>query len=189
MRLFVAILLNDSVKSKLTKLQRRLSGQCEGVRWTKPEQLHITAKFIGEVKDRDVPEVCSAVSRAALRSRPFEMSISGCGCFPEHGPIRIVWARIKEDSGALHDCIDALESELESIGYPRERRPFSAHITLGRIRDDRSNDLYRSLVDKKELESKPQSVSSMVLISSKLASWGPTYAVASTAKFGGTNSS
>lgn len=189
MRLFVAILLNDVLRSRLTKAQRGLASRMDDVRWTKPEHLHLTAKFIGEVKDRDVPAVCDAVSWAASKTRRFEMSMAGCGCFPERGPVRVVWAGVKEETGALHDCIDTLESELDSLGYPRERKPFSAHITIGRLREDCSDGKYRSFLEKRSLETQTQTVSSMVLMSSALSSWGPTYAIASTAKFGVTPSS
>ncbi|MFQ5590436.1 MAG: RNA 2',3'-cyclic phosphodiesterase [Phycisphaerae bacterium] len=175
MRLFVAIEFSDRVRSVLERAQTALRRKCEGVRWVRPEQLHLTAKFLGEVRDATVSIVGEAVARAAQRSGSFTMTVSGCGCFPQRGPVRIVWAGLTEQTGALTHCVDKVEEELEKEGFARERRAFSPHVTIGRVREDRSRGAIRSAAEGFALGPVEQSVSSITLMSSVLSSAGPTY--------------
>ena len=175
MRLFVAIQLSDEVRSALMAMQQTLRRTCDGVRWTRPEQLHLTLKFLGDVPDAEVSGVAQAVERAAGRAKRFEMRVNGSGCFPPQGPVRIVWVGVEEDSGELARCAQAMETELEQIGFARERRPFSPHITIGRVREDRSKGRTRSATEAHALRPVEQSVSSITLMSSTLAARGATY--------------
>ena len=145
-RLFVAIEFSDRVRSVLQDIQDALRPKCDGVRWVRAQQLHLTAKFLGEVKDPEVPAVGEAVARAAAQAAAFTMEVGGCGCFPTGGPVRIVWTGLGEETGALGRCVEAVEAELEKIGFAKERRPFSAHVTIGRVREDRSLGGIRSTV-------------------------------------------
>lgn len=188
MRLFVAILLDEAVREALAKLQLAIAQRCDGVRWIPAEQLHLTAKFLGEVRDRDVPEVCQAVERAAARAA-FTIELAGAGCFPERGPVRIVWAGARCESDGMVECVEAVTAELEKIGFPRERRPWSAHVTIGRVREDRSRGQIRSAVEAVRLEPVDQPVNAVCVMSSVLSPKGPTYSVVSTSHLGRSQSS
>lgn len=182
MRLFVAIELSDEVKAALAKAQAGLRADADGVRWVKPSGLHLTLKFLGEVPDRDVVKVTEAVAQATRTAEPFEMAIGGCGCFPPRGPVRIVWAGVFEASGALAPCVESLERRLEGLGFPRERRPFAPHITIGRVRDDRSAGRLRSAVEAFILDRTGQAVDEVTVMSSELSPKGATYAAISRAE-------
>lgn len=184
MRLFVAIELSQNTRAALAGVGAALSEKCDGVRWVPADRLHMTIKFLGDVADRDVVKVADVVARAAAGAEPFDMKIAGCGCFPQRGPVRIVWAGVIEEPVVLHACVETLESELEVLGFARERRRFSAHLTIGRVREDRSNDRLRSAVDSHSFGSLEESVSSLTLMSSVLSPKGPTYAPVSTTKLG-----
>lgn len=175
MRLFVAIALSDPVRSALDKFQTRMRGECDSVRWIPSHQLHLTVKFLGDVPDREVNGVSEALKRATASAAPFEMGVSGCGCFPERGPVRIVWAGTVEETGAMKNCARQVDTELERAGFPRERRPFSPHITMGRVRDDRSGGRLRSAIEGSSLEGGVDSIGSLTLMSSVLSPKGPTY--------------
>lgn len=184
MRLFVAIELSKRTRSALQRVGVALAKECTGVRWVPAERLHLTIKFLGDVPDRDVVKVSDAVARAAGGAAPFDMEISGCGCFPARGPVRIVWAGTKEESGVLQECVATLEDELEELGFARERRRFSPHLTIGRVREDHSGGRLRSAVESHVFEPMEESVSSLTLMSSVLSSKGPTYMPASTVRLG-----
>ena len=109
MRLFVAIELTDEVRGALQEVQKALGRVTDGVRWVRPEQLHLTVKFLGETPDGEVSRVAEAVARSAARSRAFEMQLTECGCFPPRGPVRIVWVGTHDPSGALQECVNAVE--------------------------------------------------------------------------------
>jgi len=175
MRLFVAIELSDEVRKALSQTQAALKRDCPDVRWIPPEQLHLTVKFLGEVADGDVNEACKAMERAAEQSKPFTMRTGDCGCFPERGPVRIVWTRCVEDRDLLAGCVAAVEAQFEPLGFPPERRPFAAHITIGRVRDDRSQDSLRSKVAAARGNSMEQEVSLLMMMSSTLSPRGSIY--------------
>lgn len=184
MRLFAAIELSDAVRSALTGLQKSLGRSCEGVRWIPGEQLHLTVKFLGEVGEEKVAEVSGAIERAARSSASFSMTVRGCGCFPERGPVRIVWSGAEDQSGALAGCVKAVCGELEALGFPPEDRPFSPHITIGRVKEDRSRGGLRRSVEAGVLAAVEQRVDSVTLMSSTLSPKGPAYRAVSRAKLG-----
>jgi 2'-5' RNA ligase len=175
MRLFVAITLDETVRSVLARFQEGLKAGCPGVRWVAPALFHLTAKFMGEVDDRRVAEVSQAVERAAASVEPFGFELTGCGCFPRRGGVRVIWVGTEEPTGRLAACVEAIEKEMEAIGFDRERRPFSAHLTLGRVREDRSGGRIRDHVASCSFAPTPQSVESLTLMSSVLSPKGPTY--------------
>lgn len=176
MRLFVAFLLDDAVRSGLTALCRGLSRRCDDVRWTPKELWHVTVKFLGDVPDDDVGSVTEALRVGAARSKPFPMTVQGCGCFPSRGLVRIVWAGAVDDSGAMVETARAINSELQAVGFSSEARPWGAHITIGRVREDRSGGRLRTVVDAARLAPVSQRVDSVALMSSVLSSGGARYA-------------
>ncbi len=184
MRLFVAIVLEPRVRLALETLQREIGRRISGVRWIPPNQLHLTVKFLGEVGDGDVPGVCEAVAQATSASSPFAMTVASTGCFPTRGDVRIVWAGVKEQSGELLRCVERIEAALEDQGFARERRPFSAHITIGRVKADRSGGAMRARVEGATLHPMDQPVQHVVVMSSDLTPQGPRYAVISETRLG-----
>lgn len=184
MRLFVAILLDKPVRSALGDAQRALERDCPDVKWVRPDQLHLTAKFIGEVADGRAPEIADAVRASAGSCSPFSMEIGGAGCFPPKGGARVIWAGIAEPSGTLDRCVAQLEAALDRVGVPREHRPFSAHVTLGRVRFDRSGGAIRSAVSQTKIGPLAQHVRELTLMASALSPQGPAYTKVASAPFG-----
>jgi len=186
-RLFVAIELTDEVRDALQEAQKALGRATDGVRWVRPEQLHLTVKFLGETPDGEVPRVAEAVARSAARSKPFEIQLTECGCFPPRGPVRIVWVGTHDGSGALQECVNAVEDELEGIGFPRETRAFSPHLTVGRAKEGRSAEGVRAAAEGGKVKSVRQSASDLTLMSSVLSPKGPSYSVVTRAKLSGSS--
>ena len=184
MRLFVAMLLDDDVRAALGRVQLHLSPICADVRWVRQDQLHITVKFLGDVPDGDVAGVSKALERTAAQLAPFELTLKGSGCFPPRGAVRIVWAGIEEPEGLLQRSVEAVESALVEMGFPGERRPFSPHITIGRVKHDTSGGSWRLAVSEFEFPAVSQPVERITLMSSVLSPQGPTYAVISAAPLG-----
>lgn len=182
MRLFVALELNESIKAAVRRLQDKLARSCEGVKWTPPEQVHLTVKFLGEVADQDVPKVVEAVTSAGTQSTEFTLNVENCGCFPLGGPVRIVWVGAKDDTGNLLRCVNAVEDEMEKLGFAREQRPFAAHLTIGRVKEDHSRGQIRTAVSAAKFERMSQEIKSMTLMSSVLSPKRPTYAPLSRAR-------
>ncbi len=175
MRLFIAVDLEERAKGVLRRLQESLSRFDRVVRWVTRDQMHLTLVFLGEVPDSKVPAVCSAVERAAGAVGPFEMTVAGSGCFPPRGRVRVVWAGIEEPTGALSRLQSACAGELEAEGYPQESRPFSPHLTLGRVKQDTSDGKLRDVVVALTVESMIQPVGALRVVQSTLTPHGARY--------------
>lgn len=135
MRCFVAIELPEDVRERLARLQSDLSELDRVVRWTRPEQIHLTLKFLGEVPDDQVAGVGEATVAAASSCRAFNVTVGGVGCFPISGAPRVIWAGVTGPPPDLLTCQKRCETEYAALGYPPEGRAFSPHLTLGRTRE------------------------------------------------------
>ena len=137
-RSFIAVELPPDVREAVDRVMRGLSATAvDGVRWVRPEGVHLTLKFLGDIDADSVP----AVSQSALdRSAPHlpchsTSSWRGVGAFPNERRPRVIWVGL---SGAIEPLLAlqrSVERELEALGFPRERRAFTPHLTLGRVRD------------------------------------------------------
>ncbi|MFQ5462564.1 MAG: RNA 2',3'-cyclic phosphodiesterase [Phycisphaerae bacterium] len=184
-RLFVAIELDDAVRGVLDHARVRLARSCDGVRWVQPELMHLTLRFLGDVADGDVAEVCAAVEDVARDCKPFGIELGRAGCFPRRGPVRVLWVGVEEPTGALVGCAGAVSKAIESLGFEPDRQGFSAHITLGRARADRSDGAMRSAVERWNVVRERMDVNAMALIASVLTPQGPVYSPVCQARFGG----
>lgn len=106
---------------------------CEGVRWEKGEKLHVTLKFLGDVEERTAEKVSSVISRLAADYPPFEMEVLQLGGFPNLGSPRVLFIALSENEG-LRELQGRIEEELEILGFEREGRRFTPHVTIGRVK-------------------------------------------------------
>lgn len=132
MRLFVAVNLPSAEKKRLALLLDTLQKSEASVRWLDAESLHITMKFLGDVAD--AASLNDALDRAAASVPPFDLEIAGFGAFPSPSRPRIFWLGVQAPPQLL-ELQRNIEAELEKLGYAREDRPFSPHITMGRARN------------------------------------------------------
>jgi len=134
-RTFVAIGLDEKLREALGRLQgllrHKVASDC--VRWVRPEGIHLTLKFLGDTSPEQVEQVKDALVRAAAAARPFEFTVGGVGCFPNTRRPRVVWVGVHEPAGALKRLRDLVEEQVSPLGFPTESRPFSPHLTLGRV--------------------------------------------------------
>ena len=135
-RAFVAIELSLEMIGVLGELIARLKGTgLSGVRWVNPEAVHLTLKFLGNVPRAQIGEITHALSRSVLGSAPFTLEMGEVGGFPTLDAPRVLWVGLKEELDELASLQQKVEEELQSLGFPKERRPFTAHLTLARMRD------------------------------------------------------
>jgi 2'-5' RNA ligase len=134
MRLFLAVSLDPSVRAALAGAVEELRAARAPIRWVKPENLHLTLKFLGETSGEKVPSLTVAMEEVARNVWPFDLSVLGAGVFPATSRPRVVWADVREPTGTLLRLFELIEEATGSIGWKRERRGFSPHITLGRVK-------------------------------------------------------
>ncbi len=134
MRLFVGCELDEALRARLTEMGQRGEPSLDGLRWVAPEAMHITLKFLGEVEDALVGEVTTALEKPLGDVPAFEALFQGLGRFPPRGALRVLWAGIKKGAAELVSLSKIVEAAMEPIGFDREKRPFSPHVTLARVK-------------------------------------------------------
>lgn len=186
MRCFVAIELTSEVRSRLAELPAGLHQLSQAVRWTRPEQIHLTVKFLGEVPDADAARVCELARTIAARYQPFELNIAGAGLFPPRGLARIVWVGVADPPESLLHCVNDCEAEYGALGFPRENRPYSPHLTVGRVKDMGASPRIREAVRQiEEFSAGRCTATELVVFQSELRPSGPIYTPLAHAPFGG----
>jgi RNA 2',3'-cyclic 3'-phosphodiesterase len=131
-RSFVAFALPESVLSRIRELQDRLKDERFSVRWTRPESIHLTLKFLGDVPESEVDGIAAAMDVAAAEKPPFSLHAKGLGVFPGIKRAKVIWIGLGGDLEPLKTICADLESSLERVGFPKETRPFKGHLTIGR---------------------------------------------------------
>ncbi len=176
MRLFVAIPVDDQIKRRMLQVCDDIDVRDARVRWCSEEQLHLTLKFIGDVEDSLVKPISDAVQHVADKTPPLEMEIGEAGCFPQSGPVRVIWIGGSESSGTLLQVVQQLEEELVPLGTREEKRTFSEHFTIGRVKFDHSRGRLRESVKVANFDACRQAVRELVLYQSTLCQSGAQYA-------------
>ena len=134
-RAFIAIELPDPVRAFISHIQAKLRREEHAqVKWVNPESVHLTLKFLGNTDPELIPDVGRAMSRAAAGLGPVRLELSELGAFPNLRAPRVVWVGLKGDISTLRVLHTQVEDRLAELGFPREGRAFSPHLTLGRVR-------------------------------------------------------
>jgi 2'-5' RNA ligase len=135
MRTFLAVTLPPEVTRNIGTIQGRLKKSLSGdIRWVRPEGIHLTLKFFGEVTAADAERIGAVVAGPAAGAAPFVLDVRGLGAFPDVNRPRVIWLGLAGETVALLSLHRELERELAAAGFPKEERPFSAHLTLGRVK-------------------------------------------------------
>ena len=137
MRIFVGVTLAEEVRSTAERvadeLRQRLDARVRAS-WIPSSKMHLTVRFIGQVDDSRVSALLSALE-PPLPIAPFEIALDGCGAFPRGGPPRVFWIGVGEGQPQLRAMHDECNRRLVPLGFVPEDRPFSAHLTLARVRE------------------------------------------------------
>lgn len=136
LRLFFAVELPGEVREAAAAHVGRLRRDFPEVRasWPRPEGLHVTLKFLGEVDSSRLESLTRAGAAAAAGMAPFGLSVEGAGAFPPRGAARVLWLGLRDEGGRLASLQRRLEEECEAAGFQRESKPFKPHLTVARLR-------------------------------------------------------
>jgi RNA 2',3'-cyclic 3'-phosphodiesterase len=129
MRLFVALDLEDNIRSRIARFLDGVRGFAPEARWARPESLHVTLKFIGEQPEAQVEEIKREL--AGIEADHFDVSLRGYGFFPDTRAPRVFWIGIDRGS-RLTSLAETVDSKLTSLQVPKEEQAFSPHLTLAR---------------------------------------------------------
>ncbi|MCF8720119.1 2'-5' RNA ligase [Nitrospina gracilis Nb-211] len=165
----------------LSEIQNRFKKLGLHASWTRPGNIHLTLKFLGDTDPQRIPEIKTALSGAVSIHAPFLVSLGEVGVFPGWKKPRVVWVGLKDAEQLLTTLQFEVEGALEPLGWPRENRPFSPHLTLGRIKSPKGCDrLRRGIEELGSIDPSPFQVASFSLIQSELTPKGSIYTVLET---------
>lgn len=133
-RLFIALELPPDVLKAITRLQDDLKRAipARAARWVRPEGIHLTLKFLGDVRADRLDELKAAMAEAVTGHPGFELSLEGLGCFPNAERPRVLWVGVTGEIGPLRSLQSDVEKTITPLGFPAEERGFSPHLTLAR---------------------------------------------------------
>jgi len=181
MRVFIAIDIDEAIKKGLADLQSELRSKIDikksDAKWVNPENVHLTLKFLGEIKDEQVVDVCNITKDVAGRHNSFDIDVETVGHFGGRSA-RVLWVGVGETCDQLLALQEDLEGQLASAGWPRENRKFSGHLTLCRVRNSKAGFKLAQLTEEyKDFKIGTMPADSVCVYQSQLTPKGPIYTV------------
>lgn len=183
----MAIDLNDSVRRRLRDLLGKLRESISGVRWVEASQAHVTLKFLGEIDDKNVYQICQTMQQVASQHSAFTLECRGLGAFPNLARPRTWWMGINDSQNRLAAVHQSVEESLRALGFPQEHRAFRAHVTLGRMQEGgrAQQDLEETLEALGEFDGGMLEIDQLTVYASQLSRSGPSYTVLSRSPLAG----
>ena len=180
-RTFCAIELGDEVRAQLAKHAQQLRDAVPDVTasWSRPENVHLTLKFFGNVTKERLTRISDAAARVAGEFSPFQIRIGGTGVFPRRSRPQVLWVGVEDASGRLSDLQQRLEEEFAREGFAKEDRGYRPHLTIARLRrPEEARQLAEAHIQHK-FDFVEIRVSEFVLFRSQLSPKGSIYTVIS----------
>lgn len=193
MRLFVAADLDDGARAAVSGAvarfralsERERQGATRGVGWVDERRLHLTLHFLGEIDDGRLPSLTEALA-PALDAGPPRIGLGGWGVFPPRGPARVIWLGVTAGTEALVSAHAVLAARLRAAGIAPESRPFSPHLTIGRVKSPSGVDWRRLAAGAPPAPVAEWDLGACTLFQSRLSPAGPAYEALLKIPFAGT---
>ena len=180
LRTFIAINVPPAVLDTITRIQTRFKSLGLRASWVKPGNIHLTLKFLGDTDPDRIPGIQYTLTETLASFSRFQLSLDSAGVFPDTKNPRVLWLGLKDEEGALKTLQSDIENALQSIGFPREQRPFSPHVTLARIKSSKGKKQLKDELDAvnpKGINTHPFDVGEIHLYESQLTPKGSIYTV------------
>ncbi len=174
MRAFIAVEISEAARTGVARLQEQLKTAGADVNWVEPQNLHLTLKFLGEIEESRVPELTAALS-TSLQTPPFTFTLEGTGAFPRTEHPKVLWAGINEGKEPLIELAREVEAACGRCEFPPEERPFSPHLTIGRVRSPKGLNRLVQKLQAIEFQGGKTRVRVIILFQSVLSPHGPAY--------------
>jgi RNA 2',3'-cyclic 3'-phosphodiesterase len=175
-RTFIAIEIPESIKAKMAEIQAALRKSGADVGWTRPEGIHLTLKFLGPVEAGMVEDISDALEAALGGEKAFSLEVTGIGVFPSPRAPRVIWIGLGGELDAAKSLYEKVESVCEGFEFAREKRAFTPHLTLGRVRSHKGVGALMKEAEKYEkVELGSFTASSVSVMKSELKPSGAVY--------------
>ncbi|MFQ5455127.1 MAG: RNA 2',3'-cyclic phosphodiesterase [Nitrospirota bacterium] len=180
-RSFIAIDIKESIRVEIGNIQKRIK-EIEGlqIRWVRPDGIHLTLKFMGDIAFSDIDRIKELLNRSVSGFSPLFIKIKGIGIFPDMRRPRVIWMGIEGDRKELIRLQNRVEKGLSDMGYPEEKRRFTPHLTIGRIKSVSSSHIkgpqFNDIIEElKYVEAGEFQANSVTLLKSELKPSGAVY--------------
>jgi 2'-5' RNA ligase len=175
MRTFIAVDIPQEVKQKIDAVSASLKKYGGRVSWVRAANLHLTMKFLGEIDDGLLPGLKRALEERLSGSSRFQFTLKNLGAFPNFRRPRVIWIGIDSGVRELTDLAVRVDEATGSLGFEKETRPFSAHLTIARVKDPGTVTDLVSEVEKTGFESGPIDAEEVIIMKSQLTPRGSIY--------------
>lgn len=176
-RMFCAFELPESLRAQIDQHGQRVREAVSeaAASWSRPENIHLTVKFLGNVDPQRVPVISAAAARVVKEFSPIQIEVGKTGVFPRPSRPQVLWVGINDQSGALANLHKQLQNEFAREGFPKEERAFRPHLTIARIRKPHNSDRLAEAHLGMEFSSVTIELSELILFRSELSSKGSKY--------------
>lgn len=187
MRAFIGIALPPEIRASLHGLQQDLAASGADVKWVEPANLHVTLKFLDEITPEQAEAVKMMLGRLAGKAAAFSLGLSCVGAFPSLAVPRVIWVGLEEGKELLARLAASIEEEARARSLRKEERPFSPHMTIGRVRSSRGHQALTQALREAIWTPPPAwTVGALTLYQSVLSPAGPRYTALTEVPLGGT---
>ncbi len=178
-RTFIAFCLPVDIQNYLGSLISEFKKTAADVKWVRPENIHLTLKFLGEQDNKRIKAIKQIIDETAVNYMAFSLELAGVGGFPTLEAPRVIWMGIAMGDKETRAIAEELDEKISRLGIPKESRPFSSHITIGRVRSPLNRQTLVSAIKNCAIEEKKLkfAVERITLYKSTLTSQGPIYEV------------
>lgn len=184
-RTFIAVEIPENVISSIRDIQQDLKAYGVDIRWIRPENIHLTLKFLGDVQAADIENISGVMSGTAEGVSSISLQAKGIGVFPGVKRPRILWVGLTGQLELLSRLQKSLDANLKGIGFPTEKRPFKGHLTIGRIKTEINSKIFvDALTAFRSFESETFVADRIVLFKSELKPSGAVYTNLASATLG-----
>jgi len=185
MRTFIAIELEPALRRPLLALLHDVFPRDRDVRWCSENQLHVTLKFLGEIREDQLSAVCDAARAASAQVPPFAMRIKGLGVFPNPRSPRVLWCGVEDLTASCRRWVELADPLFADLGFEPETRAFTPHITLGRSKAPAGARVLREMLETAPApETESMTVQQVVVYESRLLPTGAQYTPRATLPLG-----
>lgn len=175
-RAFIAVEIDQPNKQKLSELISRLKSSEADVKWVNESQMHFTLKFLGNIEHAKVDQISDTLKTAASSLKAFEIHLSDIGAFPNMHKPRVIWVGVDKGAENLKLLAAQIETELERLGFAKEKREFKAHLTLGRVKSLKNISQLTRLISEIAFQSEGEiKIDKLILFQSTLTPKGALY--------------
>ena len=175
-RAFIAIELNSDTQEGLARIQSELRSARADVKWVKPQNIHLTLKFLGNIDSSQAEKIKQILDEIGNKFKSFESDLNELGAFPKPNSPRVIWVGMQKGKDQVISIVNDLENKISEIGILREDRTFHPHVTLGRLRSPHNRSgLVEFLEKNKTIPPLNFTADKIVLFKSTLTPQGPIY--------------